>query len=375
MHILEKKEITQKSSPPSQREISIDIFKGFLMIWVIHLHTVFGAAQSYIPDRICQISLLIDVPVLFFISGYLMKVKPIKIAWKDSLSKIFNFYLKYLLISTLIGCLVCLFFLVNQQTPPDVINAVLSMLKINPQGKFWDRVTVYGGGLWYLRTYFPVIFIAPVLSHFRAFPKRSFDLIFIAIVSLCLLQYFSKNTYWFWGFDAQYISFYLVIYLMGNLYHQIEPSLKIRDLSMLVVGSICLLWACLMFTHAQPIPQVYKFPPSYPYFIFCLIPINLFIGFKRYWKFPTTPLLQQFAWLLEWCGKNIYSIYLIQGLVCSIPFYFVAHLVRILPIPIVYVLLFGFNLSFTLLVTCGYLKLERMAIVMMEAKRPQSLNA
>jgi Acyltransferase family len=374
MNVLEKKEITQKSLHFPQREISIDIFKGFLMIWVIHLHTIFGAERSYIPDSICQISLLIDVPVLFFISGYLMKVKPIQIAWKDSLRKVFNFYLKYLLISTFTLCLVCLFFLVNQRTPPDLLNASLSMLQINPQGKFWDRVTVYGGSLWYLRTYFPVILMAPILSHFSIFPKRSFDLIFMAIVFLCLLQYFSKNNYWFWGFDAQYVSFYLVIYLMGSIYHHKEPDLKIRDLSMLGVGTLFLLWGCLTLTHAQPIPQVYKFPPSYPYFIFCLLPINLFIWFKRYWKFPQDRFLQQFAQLLEWCGKNIYSIYLIQGLVCSIPFYFVTYLVQMLPIPIVCVLLFIFNLSFTLLVTYGYLKLEGMAIAIMETKRPQSLN-
>lgn len=60
----------------TKRDLTIDLFKGFTILWIIHIHTVFWSGDFYFSDPVRQFTLLIDVPIFFFLSGYLMFVGP-----------------------------------------------------------------------------------------------------------------------------------------------------------------------------------------------------------------------------------------------------------------------------------------------------------
>jgi hypothetical protein len=51
------------------RDDALDFFKGVTVIGIIFIHTVWWSGQSYVPNCIAQFSLLLDVPLFFFLSG------------------------------------------------------------------------------------------------------------------------------------------------------------------------------------------------------------------------------------------------------------------------------------------------------------------
>lgn len=50
----------------------IDTFRGITALNIIFIHTVYWSGNGYIPDWVRNISLLLDVPMFFFLSGWAM---------------------------------------------------------------------------------------------------------------------------------------------------------------------------------------------------------------------------------------------------------------------------------------------------------------
>ena len=56
-----------------QRLESVDIWKGVTILSVLVIHTCFYSGRLYLPDWTRRVTLLLDVPVFFFISGFLLQ--------------------------------------------------------------------------------------------------------------------------------------------------------------------------------------------------------------------------------------------------------------------------------------------------------------
>lgn len=52
-----------------KRDLYIDFAKGFATLAIIFIHTVFWSGQFYVPTELRVLSLLIDVPLFFALSG------------------------------------------------------------------------------------------------------------------------------------------------------------------------------------------------------------------------------------------------------------------------------------------------------------------
>lgn len=52
-----------------KRDLYIDFAKGLATLSIIFIHTAFWSGQFYIPSEFRLISLLIDVPIFFALSG------------------------------------------------------------------------------------------------------------------------------------------------------------------------------------------------------------------------------------------------------------------------------------------------------------------
>ena len=52
-----------------KRDLYIDFAKGFATLAIIFIHTVFWSGQFYIPTELRVLSLLVDVPLFFALSG------------------------------------------------------------------------------------------------------------------------------------------------------------------------------------------------------------------------------------------------------------------------------------------------------------------
>ena len=52
-----------------KRDLYIDFAKGLATLSIIFIHTAFWSGQLYLPSEVRTLSLLIDVPVFFALSG------------------------------------------------------------------------------------------------------------------------------------------------------------------------------------------------------------------------------------------------------------------------------------------------------------------
>lgn len=54
----------------AQRNHYIDFLRGFAAVNIIFIHTCFWSGGSYVPEWMQSISLAVDVPFFFFLSGW-----------------------------------------------------------------------------------------------------------------------------------------------------------------------------------------------------------------------------------------------------------------------------------------------------------------
>jgi fucose 4-O-acetylase-like acetyltransferase len=341
----------------TKRDGFIDFFKGILIIWVIHIHTVFWSGTLYLPEITRQISLLIDVPIFFFISGYLTKPTNFVPSFQKSARQFINLYFNYLIISCILICFLYLTFSFQNKTIPNLPLAIISMLQVHPHGELWEMIIVYPKSLWYIRVYLSLLFLVPLVMSFIKF--RRLRLILLTFVILI----FSFSLYLNWNYDflftqTIYINFYLFIYLLGVLYQINEQNIPIHLLIFTFLFNIILI--LIIFHHDGNHFQIQtsKFPPSLKYLIYSLMVIHIFTMTKRIWHYSDSVGNHQVFQNLEWCGRNVYFIYLFQGVVCSLPFYFIPIIRNHVPPLTLYFIILTFNVPCTLFITFVYLKLK-----------------
>lgn len=344
------------SSKPTKRNGFIDAFKGGLILWVLHIHTVFWTGMGYIPEDVRQKSLLIDVGAFFFISGYLTKPVDLVSALRKSARQFTNLYTNYLSFSCLLLLPLGLVFILKDKAFPNWQLAIISMLRVNPIGELWQDVPIYVGSLWYIATYLSLLVFVPFLvSIFSSRPLRVFTLVFI-IVLFSLASNFNWSHDFLFTKDI-YIYFYLFIYMLGVAYRVDEQNISVGFLKLTFIINVGLCLVIFFFLNNGVLKlHDAKFPPSFQYLAYSLLLIHIFAIVKHLWKYPDADRKSQRLQVLEWCGQNVYFIYLLQGVVCSVPGYFIPTLVAQIPTLGVYFICLAFNIGFTLLLTLAYVR-------------------
>ena len=332
------------------RDRFLDFFKGLLILWVIQIHTVFWSGRTYVPELVRQVSLLIDVSGFVFISGYLTKVSDFGSSFQKSLKQFKNLYLEYFVLSCLFLLPLWLFYFIQNKSNPDLPLAIISMLRVNPSGDLWEDLAVYPGSLWYMAVYFSLLAVIPfVLNLFGSRQLR-----IVILTALLVLFVICGNLDWNYPFlftETIFALFYLFIFLLGTAYKLDEQHIPLRylKLSFLTTVTVCLL--LLLFVKGGTLDlHTHKFPPNIIYLPYSLLVIHLFAIVRQMLNYAAISRPNRALSFLEWCGKNSYSIYLMQGIVCSLPGYIIPLLLNNgVPGLGVYVIALLFNLIFTLL--------------------------
>ena len=132
----------------NNRDQVIDLFKGFTILWIIHIHTVFWSGSLYLPDYQRELSLFIDVPIFFFLSGYLLFFGSLKDIFNRSFRQLKRLYLTYMILSLVVflGCFL-LRFLFGRSLP--AFSATLfDIIKLNV---VFPEFRGFALNLWFLR--------------------------------------------------------------------------------------------------------------------------------------------------------------------------------------------------------------------------------
>jgi len=305
-----------------ERSTYIDFFRGVMMLSVIHIHTLYWSLAKFTPDSLRHAAYLLDIPVFFFISGYLFKTASFPVSVRAALKQFLRLYLHYVIISFLVAAGILLWIRIDGGiSPAGIWESLSSIFKVKLKGELWRVLKMYDGNLWYIRTYFLLLLLSPLLVGLPLFRRAKIPLILFLFVVYALTLHAYKGHKFIWE-DWSQILFYALFFVLGAIYRAGEKDFGLKEAAYSL--GINLLLAGLVFhLDGNTLKMTpYKFPPNYQYLIYTMLLVHVFILARPYWGQPKSAAIKP----LVWAGRNSYVLYLFQGAVCSIPIYFVHQL-------------------------------------------------
>ena len=224
----DKDDFSKETALNSSRNKFIDVAKGFVILWVIHIHTVYWSGITYIPDIVRETTLLIDVPFFFFISGFLAG----NLSFYQSLSR----YVKqiwFLLRHYLITCMLVLAIVLSifnilhiNYSSEDLHLALFSIIKLHPSGKMWSAVPVFKGSIWFIRVYLSLIFLFPLLVIISSKSAFSFCLLIFLFLSIAVLSFFPLQSINPSIVSISSLVFFLFVFFSGLILRKFKNNIK-----------------------------------------------------------------------------------------------------------------------------------------------------
>lgn len=313
-----------------KRDLYIDFAKGFATLSIIFIHTVFWSGQFYIPTELRVLSLLIDVPIFFALSG---------LTSSGNLEKTFYRLLK-LQITYMI--FVTGLFLVDWLFKVIVINFwsldTLKNIYATFGGKYiprnpsaipnWEQLgnwfahsysncdtfPVVMGSFWYLKIYYIItVFGILILKFFNKHIPW-----FIAICA-ALLCYFNIDFGKYPSGQVGYVCFYLAIFLIA---HQLKGKQLNKNLIPLLYTLCLAALATLGFVYGDDIylrMNKMKFPPKLPYILWSFLSLITVFALYNRWKITKDNFINEI-------GRNAIFYYFAQGISSSLVYFVVVPL-------------------------------------------------
>lgn len=289
-----------------ERNHYIDTLKGLAIISVIFIHTCFlDGGATYVPQWFVNLTLLFEVPIFFFLSG-----------WSFSYTRDNKSYVKSLILTQIrymvfISIIVLILNLINY-IQSGTYNIGLSRFI---QFIFHAEITTepLNGicyDLWFFRVYFIVCIIGAILL--RLLNQKASKILVIllgAMVFLCTFI-FPEIGKLNLGMEYSYIFFYLFFFMLGNITK--DTSLKLRDTIISVVSLVVSLVCIKMFLPIDIFDlQSNKFPPNFVFLIWSLFGVVIVLYLKNFfWNCKDN--------IISKIGKYSIYIYLAQSVSKSI---------------------------------------------------------
>jgi len=330
-----------------KRDLYIDCAKGFATLSIIFIHTVFWSGQYYVPAELRVLSLLIDVPLFYALSGLTSGSNLEKTLFRLlKLQITYMIFVTFLFFADYIFKVVGLHFFSLAWLQDFYATFGSKYVPVNisdvPQwqnlGNWYlhqytnaDTFPVVMGSFWYLKVYFILTVFGALILRF--FPKHVPW--FIAVCFGLTLLFNVYPPYYPTG-QVGYVAFYLGIFLIA---HQLKGK-KIGRKAVPFLFLVPLL--IFVFLYWQEGKELFmkmnkaKFPPKWLYIFWSSFSlIALFILYNR-----LSVAKENF---LSYIGRHAIFYYFAQGLSSSLIYFIVVPLVGKLPWALQLVLLFSIN--------------------------------
>lgn len=345
-----------------KRDLYIDFAKGFATLSIIFIHTVFWSGQFYIPTELRVLSLLIDVPLFYALSGLtsggnvektLYRLLKLQITFMIFVT--FLFFLDYLF--KVFG--LNLFGLAWMQEFYSTFGAkyapqnISSMPQWQNLGNWYlhqytnaDTFPVVMGSFWYLKVYFILTVLGVLIIRF--FPKH-----LNWFIALCfgLTALFNLMPQYYPSGQVGYVTLYLGIFLLANRLKgkKIPMPWVLSLLSLMLIILAVIYWNegkdyILKMNKA-------KFPPKALYILWSSFSlITLFALYNR--------LKVNKESFVTYIGRNAIFFYFAQGISSSLVYFAVVPLKEQMPWWILMVLIYIMNIVLAVLIAEALKKLD-----------------
>ena len=334
--IFSRAEQSRAEQSRAERNNYIDFLRGIASIGIIAIHTAFWAGQSYTPEWFWNLTLLLDVPFFFYLSGWVSSYKKSDI--KKTCKSILDIWCKWIFFVSVVSvfCFFSHFFPFSFEGVSDIKDLFQNyMFNVSIPG-----FCVVAGSIWFLPCYFVLIFvnaiIMTILEGFAGTTENKKTYMWILIGVFIWISYGQ----YFFGLDVQYFLFYSFFWMLGM--NKMGKAKNLRQLLML----LSLLALGTMFSsYLQGLPlydlQSAKFPPSIKYGFASLITIVLAKYFEGRYSVKKN--------FIEHIGKNAIYYYFAQGIGSSINYY-VVGMVNLNNWLFKWILAYGVNFLVTILI-------------------------
>jgi fucose 4-O-acetylase-like acetyltransferase len=315
---------------------SLDFIKGITILSVINMHVCAWSGTLYLPDYYRSLSALWNVPVFFFIAGFLSADKSDA---NDSFLYVASQSIKILrdLLIVITFCLVASTIYLAVINPSalftyNFFDNALAAVIFKPGGIFLAPWRVLPGSYWFIVIYFKLLFTLPayylIRDNIRSRP--------LLILALC---------YWFFVLllDKTFL-FYIPFFWLGFIY-KVKSGIISPPIAIIISSLIFAAYGIWVFiTKAFPVLSI----TSLGYMIIELVPIlilTILMNMEGMGIISYRGFLSKF---LQWAGRNSFRIYLWEAIFTSLPYFYISFLQNSMS----RFSLYGFNLvmSFTLTV-------------------------
>ncbi|WP_028979145.1 acyltransferase family protein [Sporocytophaga myxococcoides] len=277
------------------RDYSLDFFKGITAISIIFIHTVWWTGQSYVPDFIRQYSLLLDVPLFFFLSGA-------SATFGFEKAKPFSGIVRLILMYTLFYAVYTI--IVN---PANTFEEIIQTLFMKYSST--DKLMVVSGSAWFIP-----IFVVVYIVGFIIVKHTETNVIIPLICALLFYGIFAYEEIPFLhgltalSVTSDFLFFYLFFFLLGYYFYK---HFRFFEWHRVAGGVLFFIALTALIVHFYNIPfdlQSQKFPVKYHYLVASLLSVSLTILLSKYIKKES---------FITHIGKNAIAFYIAQGISSS----------------------------------------------------------
>jgi hypothetical protein len=257
-------------------------------------------------------------------------------------------FLQYLVIS-LVLLVVLLIALTLAAIPlPDLKTALVSALELAPRGLPWEYIRGYNGSLWYVRDYFSLLALVPLLVGVGAVYRIKYVVLLYVLVFTALFpkEYNSHLLFSTWG----HVSCYLFFFLLGVIFREREESIERGSVAVSLLLAVGLSLVVYFSDGQHFYTDRYKFPPAMQYLIYSLPLVHVFVLLKQTLARRGFAFSDRAGRFLRWCGRNVFTLYLYQGAVCSLPYFYIDQLLQSVPPLLLYGGILGSNILLTIII-------------------------
>ena len=296
----------------TERNLFIDMLRGVAALNIINIHTAWWSGETYIPLWFASMTLLIDVPFFFFLSGWGSSTREISIL--KSIKSLFRIWTKWFYFITLLALLCKITILFHLPFQIRGVTGFKDLIKNYFFVVSFDEIKVIAGSIWFMKWYIAAILINTiVLMWVKNKGIENGQRIYTVILFLVFVFVaFTEGDFFYY---VKTFLFYSFFWMLG--YN--KESIQIIDIRGLIATLLLFLFGYFITAkmhHFSIIDvQTAKFPPSLTWGFFSSFFICVVMFMEPFVKNYCKPLIH--------IGQNAIFYFFGQGVGSSILYLFV----------------------------------------------------
>jgi hypothetical protein len=287
----------------------LDFCKGILVISVIFIHVTFWSGSSYVPGWIRNASLLIDVPLFFFLSGTGTAMSR-ELCLSRTLKACLEIMVKYMFFTLFYYVAWHAYYKIKKFSYGFTVSETANLLTANFAfaGESLPNLQGVIDSVWFMPVYFSVRVICVSVLYLVSGAKHNYRHAVVLLALFIIGLNFVINEAGFF-YLSRNVLFYSVFFLLGYVLKGKPLTLQgfLIIILFLIIG---MLFLNKVFAVSFSVVQQLKFPPSWGYMLYSGFGVALILFFVNFSPKASNPLV--------YMGQNCIWFFFAQSLSGSV---------------------------------------------------------